>query len=127
MEVACKLCLLTKQHHKVLLVCVPVCNGLACYATLDSCLGNGCTHFRDESRIHGFRYEVFGAESEVVNMINLINDIGYGLLCKIGNGVHGCHLHFLVDSLGVNVERTSEDVWETDDVVYLVGIVATSC
>ena len=59
-------------------------------------------------------------------MINLINDIGYGLLCKVCDSVHGCHLHFLVDSLGMYVKRTSEDVWETDDVVYLVGIVATS-
>ena len=56
-------------------------------------------------------------------MINLINDIGYGLLCKVSDSVHGCHLHLLVDGTGVNVECTTEDIWETDYVVNLVWIV----
>ena len=37
-----------------------------------------------------------------------------------------CQLHFLVDGLGVNIQSTTEDVWETDYVVNLVWIVSTS-
>ena len=38
-----------------------------------------------------------------------------------------CQLHLLVDGLGVDIERTAEDVWESDDIVYLVRIVRASC
>ena len=60
-------------------------------------------------------------------MINIVHDIGYRLLGKIGDGMDGSHLHLLVNGFGVNVESSAEDVWESDHVVDLVGIVASAC
>ena len=125
-EVACELCLLTQQLHKILLVGVPVGDGFACYPTLHCSLGNSRTHLCDKTRVDGFRYEVFRTEREIVNVIYLIHDIWHGLLREVGNGMNGSHLHLLVDSLGVNVECSTEDVRETDYVVYLVGIIAST-
>ena len=59
-------------------------------------------------------------------MVNLINNIGNRLLSQVGNSMYGSHLHLLIDSLGMNVKSTTENVWETDYIVNLVGIVATS-
>ena len=59
-------------------------------------------------------------------MIDIVHHIGHGLLGQIGDGVNGCQLHLLVDGCGVNVEGTTEDVGETDDVIDLVGIVGTT-
>ena len=59
-------------------------------------------------------------------MVNLIYNIRNGLLCQVGNSMYGSHLHLLIDGLGMNVKSATEDVWETDYIVNLVGIVATS-
>ena len=126
-EVARELCLLTQQLHKILLVGVPVGDGLACYSTLYCSLGNSRTHLCDKTRVDGFRDEVFRTEREVVNMIYLVHDIGHGLLCEVGNGMNGSELHFFVDATSVNVEGATEDVRETDYVVNLIGIVASAC
>lgn len=58
-EVACELCLLTQQLHKILLVGVPVGDGFACYSTLNCSLGNSRTHLCDKTRVDGFRDKVF--------------------------------------------------------------------
>ncbi len=125
-EVACEFSLLSEKLHEVLLVSVPVGYGLARHATLDGSLGNSRTHLGDESWVDRFRNEVFRSEREVVNVVNLVDDVGHRLLGEVGNGVNGSHLHLLVDGLGMNVESTTEDVWKADNVVDLVGIVATS-
>ena len=59
-------------------------------------------------------------------MIYLVYDVWHRLLGKIGNGKYGSHLHLLVDSLCVYVESATEDIWETNNVVNLVRIVATA-
>ena len=41
--------------------------------------------------------------------------------------MNGSELHFFVDATSVNVEGTTEDVWETDYVVDLIRIVGTTC
>ena len=125
-QVACKLGFLTEQLHKVLLVSVPVGNGFACYSAFDSSLGNSRAHFCDKTWVYWFRYEIFRTEREVVDMINLINNIWHRLLGKVGDGMYGSHLHLLVNSLGMNVEGATEDVRETNNVVNLVRIVASS-
>ena len=59
-------------------------------------------------------------------MVYIVYYIWHGLLCKVGNGKHGCHLHLFVDGGSVHVEGSAEDVWETDHIVYLIWIVGAS-
>ena len=59
-------------------------------------------------------------------MINVVDHVGNGLLGEVGDGIDCSHLHLLVDGGGVHVECSAEDVRESDDVVYLVRIVAAS-
>ena len=127
MQIACELGFLTEQLHKVLLVRIPVGYGLSCNSTFDSCLCHSSTNLCDKTRVDRFRNEILRSEAKVVDMVNLIYDIGNRLLSQVGNSMYGSHLHLLVDSLGMNVKSTAEDVWETDNVVNLVGIVATTC
>ena len=60
-------------------------------------------------------------------MVNVVHHVWNRLLGKVGDGVNCSHLHLLVDGGRVHVERTTEDVWESYNVVYLVRIVGTSC
>ena len=59
------------------------------HATLDGSLGNSRTHLGDESWVDRFRNEVFRSEREVVNVVNLVDDVGHRLLGEVGNGVNG--------------------------------------
>ena len=126
-EVLGDACLLSHAQTKGTLVLVPVGYLLACHTALDGSLCYGSTYLRDESWVYGFRYEIVGTEGEVVYVVHLVNYVWYRLLCKICDGVNGSYLHFLVDGAGVDVQSTTEDVRETDDVVYLVWIVGTAC
>ena len=40
--------------------------------------------------------------------------------------MYGGHLHFLIDSLGMYIQRTTEDVWEADNIINLIGVVAAT-
>ena len=46
-------------------------------------------------------------------------------LGETGNGMHGSHLHFLVDRAGAAVKRAAEDIGEAKDIVDLIGEVRT--
>ena len=122
-EVLGELGFLPHQFAQVLAVSLPVLDGLACHAAFHCGACHGHRNLRDEARVHGFRNEVVGAEGEVAHVVGAVHDVGHGTACEVGYG-SGCrHLHFLVNRRGSRVERTSEDVGETDYVVDLVGIV----
>ena len=126
-ELLSQFSLLTEQYRQRTLVFIPVLDGLAGHATLDGSLGNGSTHLCDETRVNRFRNEVLATEGEVVHLIDIVDHVGYRLFGKIGNSVNGSQLHLFVDGGSVNVECTTEDVWETNHVVDLVRIVSTTC
>ena len=109
------------------LILVPVGDDLTCHTALYGCLGHSGADLGDEAWVNGLRDEIVATEGEVVHLIHLVHHIWHGLLGQVGDGTHGCQLHLLVDGLGVDVQCTTEDIWETDDVVYLVGIVGASC
>ena len=56
-------------------------------------------------------------------MVGFVYYVGYGLLGQVGNSVYGSNFHFFVDSTGVCVQCTAEDVREADYIINLIGIV----
>ena len=126
-ELLGELGLLTQQHAERLLILIPVLNGLASHTAIHCCLGNSGADLSDKTWVNGLGNEVVATEGEVVDLIDIVDNIGNRLLGQIGNGVNSSELHLLVDGTGVNVEGTTEDVGETDNVVNLVGIVGTTC
>ena len=46
---------------------------------------------------------------------------------KTGDGIRCCHLHFIVDVLCSHIQRTAEDTRECQNIVDLVGEIASSC
>ena len=126
-ELLRELGLLSEQHRQRVFVGFPVVDGLACHAALYGCACHGGAHLADESWVDGLRYEVVAAEVQVVHLVHVVHHVGHWLLGQVGNGVYGGHLHLFVDGGGVHVECAAEDVGESDDVVYLVGIVGASC
>ena len=125
-ELLRELRLLSQQYAERILILVPVLNLLASHTAVDGSLSHGGAHLGDETWVNRFRNEVLATEAQVVHLIYIVHHIGHGLLGQIGNGVDGSQLHLLVDGCGVDVERTAEDVGESDDVVNLVGIVSTT-
>ena len=90
-------------------------------------LANPVPEISYETRVNRFRNEVLATEGKVVHLIDIVDHVGYRLFGKIGNSVNGSQLHLFVDGGSVNVECTTEDVWETNHVVDLVRIVSTTC
>ena len=127
MECACELCLLSEELAQMLLVVIPVGNLPTGYAAVHGSLGHRSTYLCDKSRVYRFRNEVLRTEGEVIDMINLIYDVGHWFLGKLCYGFRRSHFHFLVDGRGMHVERTTEDIREANDIVYLVRLVGTSC
>ena len=111
----------------MLLVAFPVGDRCAGYTAFHSSLGYGCTHLCDKAWVYRFWNEVFRTEGQVVDVVNIVHHIWNRLLGQIGDGMYGSHLHLLVDGTCVNIERTTEDVWESDHVVDLVWIIAAAC
>ena len=126
-EFLCEFRLLTQQDAERVLVGIPVLDLLTGHTALDGGLSHCRRHLGDESRIDGLWNEVVASEGEVVHMIDIIDHIRHGLLGQVGNGMYGSQFHLLVDGLGMHVESTAEDIGEADYIVYLVGIVGTTC
>ena len=126
-QVACEFRFLSEQLHKLVFVCLEVLYLSSCHAAVNSRFCHCCADNSYQSWVYGLRNEVFLPEGKVVHVVNLVYNVGHGLLCQFGYGVHGCEFHFLVDGFCVYVERATEDVGEAYDVVNLVRIVrATS-
>ena len=123
MELAGKLGLLTEQLAQLLLVLLPVCDRSTCNATVHSSLGYCCRNLCNQTWVNWLWNEVLRTECKVVYVVNIIDYIRYRLLCQISDSMNGSHLHLFVDGACVNVERTTEDVWETNYIINLVRIV----
>ena len=80
MKGAREFCLLSEELPQVLFILVPVGNDVACHTTFDSSLGHSRADLGDKTWVDGLGDEVFGAESEVVDVINFVDDVRYRLL-----------------------------------------------
>ena len=100
---------------------------LAGHTAVDGSLGHGSTDFCDKTRIDGLGNEIVSSECEIVHLVDIIDDVGYGLLGQVCNSVDGSQFHLFVDGGGVDVEGSPEDVGEADDIIYLIRIVSSSC
>ena len=125
-ELAGQLGFLSHQFAEMRFIFIPVLDILAGHTTLHSGTGHGDGYFRNQTRIYRFRNKIFRTESEVVYMVSFVHYIGYRLFGQIGNGVYGGNLHLFVDCFCLSVERSAEDIWETDYIINLVRIVRTS-
>ena len=125
-ELAGQLGFLSHQFAEMRFIFIPVLDILAGHTTLHSGTGHGDRYFRNQTRIYRFRDKVFRTESEVVHMVSFVHHIGHGLFGQIGNGVYGGNLHLFVDCFCLSVERSAEDIRETDYIINLVRIVRTS-
>ena len=125
-QLARHLRLVSHQFAQVQGVCVPVLDGLARHTALHRSPCHSHGNFGNQTRIHGLRDEIGRAEREVVHVVSRIHHVGHRLLGDSGNGAHGGQFHLLVDGLGTRVQRATENVRETYDVVDLVGIVGTA-
>ena len=119
--------LLSQQYAQRVLVFFPVSNILTGHATVNGSLCHSGAHLGDESWVNRLRNEVVASEGQVVYLIDIVHHVGNRLFGQVGNSHDGSHLHLLVDGLSVNVECSTEDVWEADNVVNLVGIVGAAC
>ena len=127
MELAGELGLLTEQLAQSLLVLLPVGDRSAGYTTFHGSLGYGSRNLGNQTWVYWLWNEVLRAECKIVYVVNVVNYIWHRLLGQICDGMNGSHLHLFVDGTGVNVECTTEDIWETDNIVNLVWIVGTAC
>ena len=59
-------------------------------------------------------------------MVSLVHHVRHGLFGNACDSPYGGQFHFFVDGRGSGVQRATEDIRESDDVVNLVRIVGTS-
>ena len=86
-------------------------------------LGHSRGHHAHQARVKGFRDQVFRAKGHA---LVLIGGGGFGAGGGAGEGgdaFDATDLHRVVDLGGADVQRATENEWETQDVVHLIGIV----
>ena len=125
-QLAGEFALLSHQLFQMLTVFVPIGNGLLGYTAFHGSPCHSHGHFSNESWVYGFGYEVVRTEGEIVHLISFIYHVRYRKLGQIGNGVYGGQLHLFVDGCGCHIQGSTENIGETYDVIYLVGIVAAT-
>ena len=60
-------------------------------------------------------------------MIYLVDDIRNRLLGQISYCVYSSHFHFFIYGARMHIKRTSEYIWETYYIVYLIRIITSTC
>ena len=126
LQLLCELGLLPHHLTELVLVSIPVGDGLTSHTAVDGSLCHSGTNLSDKTWVNWFRYEIQRAERQVVHLIYIVHHIGNRLLGKVGDGVNSSQLHLFVDGCGTNVKRTTEYVRETYYIIYLIRIVGTA-
>ena len=127
MEGTRELGFLTKHLLQAILVFIPVGNGLPCHSTLNGSLGDSRGHLSDKAWVNRFRYKIFGAKLQVVDMVNLVDNLWHRLFSQVCYCPYSRKFHLLIDCLGMNVERATENIRESYDIVDLVRIIGPAC
>ena len=122
-----KLRFLSEHLTKSVFICCPIRYRSTCYPTLNSRLGYCRRNFCYKTRVYRFRNKIKRTECQIVHMIYIIDNIRNWLLCQIRNGIYCCEFHLLIDCRSMYIKRATEYIRETDNIVYLVRIVRTSC
>ena len=125
-ELTDKLVVVTHHVTQTVVVGIPIGNRLAGHATFDSGLGHSDGHIGQQTRIERLRNQVFLTEGKALRVVSNVHHIRNRLVGKGCNSAHGSVLHVFVDAGGANVEGSTENVGETDNVVHLVRIVAAA-
>ena len=113
----------TGQHP---LVVLPIANGLAGDPALHGRLRDGRSDGGDQAGVHRLGDDEVHPETEAPLIIRLIDLVRHVLLGEGGDGMHGGHLHLVVDGGGADVHGPAEDEGESEDVVDLIRMVAPS-
>ena len=110
----------------MLLISFEILDRSASNTALHGRFSDGSTHLSNQSWVDRFWDKVLRTKGKVVYMINLIHHVWYGFFSQVSNSLYCCHLHFLVDSFGMNIQGTTEYVWETNYVINLIRVVRTA-
>src|ERR1700733_2389212 len=89
-------------------------------------LGDGGGFPHQHTGIEGFGDQIFTAELQTLDAVRAADGVGDIFFCQIGESVGCSELHFFVDGGGTNVEGSTENEGESENVVDLVGIVGAS-
>ncbi|MNU62081.1 hypothetical protein D3C71_512970 [compost metagenome] len=95
-------------------------------AACGRCTGDSRRDAQDETRIERRGNEIVRAEDRCFTAIGFCRDFRDFLTRKLGDGLHGGHLHFLVDRGCAAIQRAAEDIGEAQYVVDLVREVRTA-
>ena len=82
--------------------------------------------FRDQARVERFRNEVLRTELQRFAAVGGQDEIGRFLVGEFRECLHAGELHLLVDRGRADVERTAEQVRETQHVVDLVRVIGAT-
>lgn len=77
-------------------------------------------NFGNQTRVNRFRNEIIRTESKIIHMIGFVHYVGNRLFCQIGDSMYGSQLHFFIDSFGLSIQSSAENIRETDYVIDLV-------
>ena len=92
------------------------------------CGADHCRRYnRQQPAVERFRQNIVFAERQPVNTVSLDDVFGHRLLRECGDGSGGGDFHRLVDFRGPTVQCATENIWEAEHIVYLVGIVTATC
>ena len=129
-------CLLGESAHELivvahkllqfLLVSLPVGDWSLCHTRFHCATSYSGRYGSDKAWVESLRQYVFRAESHLSHVVSCVHDWWHRLLCKVGNSMHGSKLHLLIDCSSATIESTTEDIWESKHIVYLVRIVGAS-
>ena len=108
-------------------VSLHVLNRARSHAAVLRSLGHGRRNLHHQARVKRFGDQVLGAKRQAFASISRSHHLTLLGLGQFGNRVNRRNLHLVSDGGGASVQRATEDIGETEDVVDLVVIVAAAC
>ena len=97
----------------------------------DSAFGSGLCHGRwnggEQSAVERFGQDVVGTEFHVFLAVELADGCGHRFACEGRDGMGCGELHGFVDGRCPAIERSTEDIGESKNIIDLVGVVASAC
>ncbi len=90
-------------------------------------LGDSCRNGCKQARIERDRDDITRTEARTAALIGGNNIVRHVFACEFCDRIDGGDFHLIVDRGGTNVECTTENIRETQNVIDLVRIVRTAC
>ncbi len=108
---------------ELLLIFIPVDNGLTGNTRLHGSLGNCRSHDGEQAGIHRLRNDVAAAKGEIGFTIGHSNHVGHRTLGKLCDGVNSRSFHCLVDVGCPHIQRPAKNIGEPQYIIYLIRVV----